>query len=354
MDWNDEADPEDELGDSDKPTYQVGISKIFYYFSSYTNLESGRAVGRKIGVVQEIIVRKLILQSQRLSDAVVFEPQLHGFSGASHKVEFVFLQVVRAVELEVGQAIQGDGLNLQLTSVRQSRGLFRASYSGNTWSASLLPHQILVAPPNARNAGPMRYVVKVCEIKPDRVRLVVLDPTDVRASVESKRVGAQRFKNQEKLGSGIQTIEKAKQAALVAIDADLKFNGMLKAQFPHEAKRRYISVVVLGNGVHWTEKDKHVLGTYVDYTFLVPDETIIRYADWVRQLADETGSKFLPYFQAYFVGMTKTAPDKFDVSNSDFLTLLPADEPRSLTEILEAQIDDYPVELSSAGRLPSL
>src|SRR5258705_1564065 len=96
------------------------------------------------------------------------------------------------------------------------------------------------------------------------VRVSVLDLSDVRASVESKRVGAQRFAGSDKLGSGIQSIEKVKQASLVAIDADLLFNKTTKAlPVENPGRRKYISIVVLGNGVHWTEKDKNILRTYV-------------------------------------------------------------------------------------------
>lgn len=31
------------------------ISEIFYYFEEHTDIASGRTVGRKIGVIQEII-----------------------------------------------------------------------------------------------------------------------------------------------------------------------------------------------------------------------------------------------------------------------------------------------------------
>ncbi|HYV81880.1 MAG TPA: hypothetical protein VE931_00115 [Pyrinomonadaceae bacterium] len=186
-----------------------------------------------------------------------------------------------------------------------------------------------------------RLVIKLSAVDANTARLVFLDAQDVRASVESKRVGAQRFSSSDKLGSGIQTIEKAKQASLVAIDADLKFNGTIKALAPKDQVRRYISIIVLGNGVHWTDKDKAIMSTYLDYAFLVRDASIIRYLDYVRDKATAAGEDFKDFLMSYFQGMTKTAPDDFAVTSHDFQIITPVGERRSLNQILEQHIDDY-------------
>ena len=49
------------------------ISDIFYYFEALTTLTSGRTVGRKIGVVQEIILRKYLEQSEHLRRRMYLE-----------------------------------------------------------------------------------------------------------------------------------------------------------------------------------------------------------------------------------------------------------------------------------------
>jgi hypothetical protein len=324
-----------------------GISKIYYYFEQHTSVESGRTVGRKIGVVQEIIIRKLLLQSQRLADAVSFEPYLHGFSGASHKVEFVFYQPIGAFEFSIGQSHRVQELEITLVGMNSSHAVFKILNGKKTVRSTFLLHQVVANANYQTLLSSARIRLKLSTVQAERVRLVVLDWQDVLASVESKRVGAQRFAGSEKLGSGIQTIEKAKQAALVAIDADLMFNEKIKAQMAPNTLRRYISVVVLGNGVHWTEKDKRILRTFVDYTFLIPDETIIRYADYVRSLSEETGEPFLQFFMSYFKGMTNTPPDSFAVDSMDFQIVQPEAETRSLIEVLEGQIDDYLVEPAS-------
>jgi len=298
-------------------------------------------MGRKIGVVQEIVCRKLLLQSQRLRDSVIFEPWLKGASGADHKVEFVFFQPRLALNFTTGQAQTVKGLAMTLVKSEQNRATFRLATSGMLVRKSVSLHGI-IKPHALGLKADQDTVIKLSELKPNSARLVFLNPNDVRASVESKRVGAQRFSASEKLGSGIQTIEKAKQTSLVAIDADLKFNGTIKALARPKARRRYISFVVLGNGVHWTEKDKAILRTYVDYAFLIRDASIIRYLKYVKEKADKAGVEFREFLMMYFKGMTKTAPDDFQVSVGDFQVISPKSETRSMNKILEQHIGTYP------------
>jgi hypothetical protein len=98
-------------------------------------------------------------------------------------------------------------------------------------------------------------------------------------------------------------------------------------------------VVALGNGVHWTAKDLAVLGTYVDYTYLVRDAAIIRYAEYVQELSGDDPEEFIDYFMAYFQGMTKQERDDFEVLDDDFTIVAPEDEGRSLTQVLRDHIE---------------
>ena len=331
------------------------ISEIFYYLESLTDTGSGRTMGRKIGVVQEIICRKLLMQSQKLADAVIFEPYLMGASTADHKVEFVFFQPTLALDFSLteGDTIgpftrltrvshKVDDVTITLLRVRGESAQFKVEHAGNKYKFTLWLHEHMKAEGPLELIGTKGGSVKLSAVTADSARLVFVDRDDVRASVESKRVGAQRFSGSDKLGSGIQTIEKAKQASLVAIDADLYFNKTIKA-LAQPGERRYISIVVLGNGVHWTDKDRAILKTYVDFTFLAKDDSIIRYLDYVKAKAVAAGADFKTYLMAYFQGMTKTPPDSFAVTAADFEIIEPAAETRSLNDILDQHIDNYPV-----------
>lgn len=86
------------------------ISEIFYYFEQHTTIASGRTVGRKIGTVQEILVRKLLQTDRRILRSVVYEPRIQGKSRATHKVEFVFFQPVEVRVVAEKQSIRFDAL----------------------------------------------------------------------------------------------------------------------------------------------------------------------------------------------------------------------------------------------------
>lgn len=287
------------------------ISDIFYYFEQHTNISSGRTVGRKIGVVQEILCKKLLLQSATIRDCIIYEPKMPGISGATHKVEFVLLQPVNAIELSIGASYSpspGFSIKAGTADPYAKSAKLQLTVGTKKTNTTVLEGRVIKVPDTALH-------IKIMDIDAKRIRMTVLDDSSPVASIESKRVGAQRFSGSDKLGSGIQTIEKAKQASLVAIDFDLKYNKKLLVQNPAKTGRSFRSFVVLGNGVHWTNHDLAVLETYVDYTYLATDAAVIRYADFVRVLADNQKADFFKFFMAYFNGMTKTPLPSFVHAN---------------------------------------
>ena len=64
-------------------TIQEGISPLYYFFRALLEVKTGggRTAGRKFGVVQEIIVRKLLEQSALIDERMLFERRLPGISG---------------------------------------------------------------------------------------------------------------------------------------------------------------------------------------------------------------------------------------------------------------------------------
>jgi hypothetical protein len=318
------------------------ISEIFYYFEEHTDVSSGRTVGRKIGVVQEIIVRKHLLKSPLVADRIVFEPSLMGASGASHKVEFVLVRLVEVVAASAGETVKLGDLKAAVSKVDRASGVayLVVVLKDKKITVRLPLHGVMPASIALPLKG-SNLRLKLSDIAPDgRVRLSLLKVDEILASIESKRVGAQRFSSSNTLGSGIQTIEKAKQAALAALDIGLKQNGTIKP-LAGGAAAQCLSFVVLGNGVHWTEKDKNILGTYVDYTYLVGDKSILRYADFVREDAKAKGVSFFEHFMGYFYGMTKTPDDAFAVSDDDFQIVVPAVEKRSLMKVIEDHVRQF-------------
>jgi len=279
---------------------------------------------------------------KRVTRAVVYEPRVPGRSGATHKVEFVFYQPLEAVSAAEGEIVAFASLPKMTVTVdkapssnHKAFGRLGISYGDKSVSQRIDVNMVHRLP----DEGGHQFGITLSHVKPGFAEVCLLDMDGPVASIESKRVGAQRFAGSEKLGSGIQTIEKAKQTALVAIDFDLNFNDSMLCSAP-TAPRKYKSIAALGNGVHWTEHDLKILGAYVDHTYLVRDEAIIRYADYVRSLALKAGEEFFAYFMAYFQGMTKTPPDSFIVTNDDFPPMRPLGSAPML-DVVAAQIQPF-------------
>ena len=321
------------------------ISDIFYYFQEHTNIANGRTAGRKIGTIQEILIRKFLLTDSRVTRSIVYEPRVQGRSHATHKVEFVFYQPLEAVSVQQGRQVRFGAIPEMLVTVERAPAAsfddyarVSISYGGKPVSQRIDMSVVHRLP----DRGDRHFGLTAAFARAGVTEVCLLDMGDPLASIESKRVGAQRFAGSDKLGAGIQTIEKAKQAALVAVDFDLQFNKVLLCQTPAGGPRKYKNLVALGNGVHWTEHDLAVLETYVDHTYLVRDEAIIRYAEYVRGLASKAGKEFFSYFMAYFNGMTKTPPDSFKVTSEDFVPLRPADS-RPLLDVVANQIQPFEI-----------
>lgn len=316
------------------------ISEIFYYFEQHTNIASGRTVGRKIGVVQEILCKKLLTTSPSICDCILYEPKMPGLSGATHKIEFVLFQPMTVIELSIGKSYSDvPGIKISVTGCEEVTGIARLTITGSSGKAK----KATVAAGMAIKVEDAAIVFKVVNVTSTHVRLSVLDLLRPVASIESKRVGAQRFSGTEKLGSGIQTIEKAKQTSLVAIDLDLKNNKTILCQTPAGVDRTFRSFVILGNGVHWTNHDLAILGTYVDYSYLASDAGIVRYADFVKDIATQKGVNFFEFFMEYFQGMTIMPADSFAVTDADFVAMRPTNA-GPLLKAVEKQIQPYQVQ----------
>ena len=319
------------------------IFSIFYYFESISNLANGRALGRKIGVMQEVLLRKYLMKSPILSSRLFIERSLHGFSRATHKMEFLLARIDSRITLQIGVPYLYGGIELNFVGVNDGIASVELRWQNDEKTVRC---KTTIAPGGSWKtaAALLRFaredvIVRLVEITPTRLEIVLLEHEMPLAAIESKRVGAQRFKGSDKLGAGIQTIEKAKQAALVAIDADLKWNSSLKSFGSDGIARPYLSVVVLGNGVHWEAKSLHVLTTYVDQVFLVHDSSIIRYCDFIKSKALENNQDFLKFYMEYFQGLTKMQEDEFEVFDSDFHSL--NNEDRSLMRVLEEHVEKF-------------
>ena len=75
--------------------------------------------------------------------------------------------------------------------------------------------------------------------------------------------------------TGPQTIEKAKQASLVAMDLRKKIDGKWGKEDIAQNSKKMTFIHVLCEFSHWEEKSRNVIKTCIDHNLIVPDEILI-------------------------------------------------------------------------------
>src|SRR5687768_6920562 len=173
------------------------ISEIFYYFEQHTNLQTGRTMGRKIGVVQEILVKKLLLGSPRLKDSIVYEPRIGGRSGATHKVEFVFFQPICALVLKAGSKAEfpgaaGVSVHLEAVDSQARRAKFTVTIGREKLRCAMNEGELS----SIKLRGILeqhKVQLRLSEVLNNKARISLVELDAPRLTIESKRVGAQRF-----------------------------------------------------------------------------------------------------------------------------------------------------------------
>src|SRR4051794_35891719 len=128
------TDPADFLD----PERDPRISEIFYFFEALTTLASGRTVGRKIGVVQEVILKKYLEADDGLRRRMYLESLLKGESGASHKVEFSWYATQPLGLVPIGDELPDTG-GLRLVAADEINQKIRVDgpWSGNAVTLGL-------------------------------------------------------------------------------------------------------------------------------------------------------------------------------------------------------------------------
>jgi len=317
----------------------VVTEKIYPIFEATRQLGiKGHVLGRKIGVIQEIMIWKLLRSSELVRQRVLGEIWVAGKSGARHKVEFVLLSNILSTCVTTGDVLDLKTRNLTIDVGEIDEEHVQVKIP----EISEVPCVIYVSelngvgiPKKYRQAlDDLSIAIKVLEVKNGKARLCVLNLSDPLVDIESKRVGIEETKGE--LLVGPQSIEKAKQTALVAIDLRRKYGRAWK--YNHEMGR-LISIAVLGNGASWKQKDLAILSEYMDYTAVIRDNSVVRYVKWViSQNKDSTISPDKALL-GHFKGTKSTPLDAFQVRPDDFETIHPkSGDGKLLLEIIEEHI----------------
>ena len=283
------------------------VTSVYKCIAAY-NLK-GHQIGRKVGDMLEILTMGGIYKNQDLLSRLDTEGKLKGFTTAGHKVEFCFYQDRRrkkglfgAVECKcvgVEETAAGKGSKkLRKKALGES---FDVSFSGRWMSAPIVQRVKVISGTNDRvtielSNNRTNAVHTVDLAVEDSIRLIVDEnqtplhttphgnmlteiPGLIRICKTVKFDGAKNGIFQFSLYNclaGPQTIEKAKQASLVAMDLRKKVDGHWGREEVPEAQRRMNFVHVICEHSHWEKKSRNVINACIDHNLIVADAVLIK------------------------------------------------------------------------------
>ena len=283
------------------------ITNLYKCIANYNLM--GYQIGRKVGDMLEILTMGVIYQNNDLKRHLNTEGKLEGFTSAGHKVEFGFFSNPRTKEGLFG-AIECKCVGVEVTKNSptaskhtknlQINDFFELSFAYD-WMQNpfkvkikLLSITNNLANIEISNTQDNR-VQKISIFTDDNIKFIVDEnevffnttphgdmlteiPTIIRGckiiKVESVTALSAKFTLWDCL-SGPQTIEKAKQASLVAMDLRKKIDGYWGKEEIDPIKKSMTFIHVLCEFSHWEEKSRSVIRTCIDHNLVVPDEILI-------------------------------------------------------------------------------
>lgn len=284
------------------------ITSVYKCIANY-NLK-GHQIGRKIGDMLEILTMGAVYQNPQLVERLSTEEKLEGYTTAGHKVEFGFFnsnhgerQLFGAIECKcvgVEETTSGKN-NRHLRKIKKDES-FTIDFSGRWQPAPItfrlkskkVADDFVEVEVSANSSPAIRRSFNFCV--GDNIKVVIdenndclvttthgnmLDeiPTIIRTC---KTIRLQNISNGTATFAlfdcltGPQTIEKAKQASLVAMDLRKKVDGYWGKEEVPAGKKHMTFVHVLCEFSHWEEKSRNVIRTCIDHNVIVPDAVIIK------------------------------------------------------------------------------
>ena len=285
------------------------ITSVYKCISDY-NLK-GHKIGRKVGDMLEILIMGAVYQNTDLLKRLSVEEKLEGYTTAGHKVEFGFFndvnderQLFGAIECKcvgVEETTSGKGTKNQRKLKKNDS--FTIDFSGRWQTNSIsfiftlkeiLSDKRVKVGIKANSPTPINTTV---ELSVDENMKVIIDEnsnllyttpngymlTEIPSIIRTcKTIRFQTLANNEctfalyDCLTGPQTIEKAKQASLVAMDLRKKVDGFWGKEEVPAGKKHMSFVHVLCEFSHWEPKSRNVIKTCIDHNLVVPDAIIIK------------------------------------------------------------------------------
>ena len=284
------------------------ITSVYKCIANY-NLK-GHQIGRKIGDMLEILTMGAVYRNADLHSHLSTEKKLEGYTTAGHKVEFGFFNTIAGRKQLFG-AIECKCVGVEETTAGKNNQHLRKLSAGEDFSIEFSGRW---QPRNAIFTCELVSVVNDSEIEirittdsqnpfTQTLRMkvgecfrVVMDenndclvtspngnmldeiPTIIRTC---KTVRLQSVANSVATFAlfdcltGPQTIEKAKQASLVAMDLRKNVDGYWGKEEIPAGQKKMSFIHVLCEFSHWEEKSQNVIKTCIDHNVIVPDAVII-------------------------------------------------------------------------------
>lgn len=304
-----------------------------YFFMSLSNIfkftqglgQAGHQIGRKVGDAIELLVYAMIKRQENLSENLIVEDGVEGATGAKHKVEFSFYDIIDnekklfgiieckkvGVEQTIKQNFKAWGnKNSDFYTTEGYSFIMSPSTRGFKWLIEITPLSEIDVNLNVRvtkvdgnnvdvifnndcNFSSSGQILFVSDVNNDFHVLGLGNNLNDVEPIIRKCVIVQissisdgnitRIHVNEAL-PGPQTPEKAKQASFVSLDVRKKVLGT----FDKNEDKSFISVLVIGEAVHWEKKSRDMITLCNDYNLEIPDEVIVDVFDiFLKEFGNE-------------------------------------------------------------------
>lgn len=283
------------------------ITSVYKCIATY-NLK-GHQIGRKIGDMLEILTMGEVYRKPNLLAHLDTEGKLEGFTTAGHKVEFGFYDDV-AQKIGLFGAIECKCVGVEETTMGKGEKCLRKLHDGDSFimefngrwmqdcivqTVSLVSHtanSATIRLTNSQNNNEDTVELGIDE----NIKIIVREDesllhTTPHGNMQSEIQGIIRLLRTIKLDkitnnvcqfslynclTGPQTIEKAKQASLVAMDLRKKIDGHWGKEEVAQETKKMNFLHVICEFSHWEDKSRNVVKTCIDHNIVVPDAVVIK------------------------------------------------------------------------------
>lgn len=281
------------------------ITNLYKCIANYNLM--GHQIGRKIGDMLEILTMGAVYRNTSLKEHLNTEGKLEGFTSAGHKVEFGFFENPQTKQGLFG-AIECKCIGVEETKLTKNNivslrpnATFQLPLSGQWMSTTITANikllsisndSVIIELRNSSNTNCQRITLR----KGDNIKLIVDENENFLSTTPHGNMLAEipgiiricRTIKVDKIDSascsfslfscltGPQTIEKAKQASLVAMDLRKKIDGHWGREDIDPNKKKMTFIHVLCEFSHWEEKSRNAISTCIDHNLIVPDAILIK------------------------------------------------------------------------------